>query len=82
MLEFPFVALPGGVERPIIPVILEGAAGRRLLDGLLHTGADRTLFPEREAKAVGLRLPAMPDGHAERPVASRFPIVSRMRSSS
>jgi hypothetical protein len=63
MLDFPYVTLPGGIERPMLPVILEGPVGRRLLDGLLDSGCDRTLFPEREARAVGLQLPARPDGH-------------------
>ena len=63
MLEFPYLQLPGGVTRPIIPVVLEGPTGRRLLDGLLDTGCDRTLFPRREAQAVGLQLQSNPDGH-------------------
>jgi hypothetical protein len=46
----------------MIAVGLEGPTGRRLLDGLLDSGSDRTLFPEREARAVGLQLPANPDG--------------------
>jgi len=62
MLEFPYMQLPGGVFRPIIAVILEGPNGWRLLDGLLDTGADRTIFPQREAKAVGIALPVQADG--------------------
>jgi hypothetical protein len=63
MMEFPYLDLPGGISRPIIAVMLEGPTGKRLLDGLVDTGSDRTLFPEREAQAVGLQLPADPDGH-------------------
>jgi hypothetical protein len=63
MLEFPYLDLPGGVSRPIIPVVLHGPSGKRLLDGLLDTGSDRTLFPQREAQIVGLPLPDNPDGH-------------------
>ncbi|MBI1904262.1 MAG: hypothetical protein HYS13_24470 [Planctomycetia bacterium] len=62
MLEFPYASLPGGIARPILAVVLEGPTGRRLLDGLLDSGSDRTLFPESEARAVGLRLRARPDG--------------------
>jgi predicted aspartyl protease len=46
----------------MIAVVLEGPAGRRLLDGLVDTGSDRTIFPRREAKSVGLRLPSKVDG--------------------
>jgi hypothetical protein len=33
-----------------------------LVDGLLDTGSDRTIFPQREAKAIGIQLPAQVDG--------------------
>jgi hypothetical protein len=62
MLEFPYMHLPGGVTRPIIAVIIEGPRGKRILDGLLDTGADRTIFPQREAKSIGVELPREPDG--------------------
>jgi hypothetical protein len=62
MLEFPYMHLPGGLKRPIIAVIIEGPGGRRLLDGLLDTGSDRTIFPEREAKAIGVPLSGPADG--------------------
>jgi hypothetical protein len=54
--------LPAGITRPIVAVVIEGPGGRRLLDGLLDTGADRTLFPQREAKALGISLPPPADG--------------------
>jgi hypothetical protein len=54
--------LPGGVVRPIIAVSIEGPRGRRLLDGLLDTGSDRTIFPVREARSIGVSLPAAADG--------------------
>lgn len=72
MLEFPYLQLPGGVTRPIIPVVLEGPSGRRLLDGLLDSGSDRTLFPRREAQAVGLQLPPNPDWHPFLVVARNY----------
>ena len=62
MLEFPYMQLPGGIFRPIIAVAVEGPHGRRLLDGLVDTGADRTIFPRREAVAVGTILPDEPSG--------------------
>ena len=62
MLEFPYMHLPGGITRPIIAIGIEGPGGRRLLDGLLDSGSDRTVFPQREAVALGIRLPALPDG--------------------
>ena len=62
MLEFPYVSLPGGITRPLIAVLVEGPSNRRLLDGLLDTGSDRTVFPAREAKAIGVILPTAPDG--------------------
>ena len=54
--------LPGGILRPVIAVVIEGPSGRRLLDGLLDTGSDRTIFPQREAQVLGVSLPAEPDG--------------------
>jgi hypothetical protein len=35
------------------------------MDGLVDTGAYRTLFPQREAKAVGIALPAAADGRVQ-----------------
>src|SRR5437762_2101998 len=62
MLEFPYMAGAGGIVRPLIAVAIEGPRGRRLVDGLLDTGADRTLFPLREAEEIGIQLPAQTSG--------------------
>jgi hypothetical protein len=62
MLDFSFMSLPGGITRPIVAVAVEGPAGSRLLDGLLDTGSDRTIFPSREAIAIGVTLSQNPFG--------------------
>lgn len=62
MLDFPYMRLPGGITRPIIAVAIEGPSGKRLLDGLVDSGSDRTIFPQREAKSLGIQLPIMADG--------------------
>lgn len=62
MFEFPYMRLPGGIRRPIIAIVVEGPSGRRLLDGLLDTGSDRTIFPQHEAKPLGLQLSPRADG--------------------
>jgi predicted aspartyl protease len=65
MLEYPYMRLPGGIVRPMIAVVFEGPGGRRLLDGLLDTGSDRTVLPQREAGALGIALPGQPDGSVQ-----------------
>jgi hypothetical protein len=43
-------------HRPITAVRISGPAGSWILDGLLDTGSDDTVFPEWVATAVGLDL--------------------------
>ena len=63
MVEFPYMELGAGIFRPIIAIGLSGPNARRVVDGLLDTGADRTVFPQREAAIIGSQLPAGIDGN-------------------
>ncbi len=62
MLEFPYMELGGGIARPIIAIGIEGPKGKHLLDGLVDSGADRTMFPQRDAAVFGIELPTSIDG--------------------
>ncbi|MGH7126957.1 MAG: hypothetical protein ACREIV_00200 [Planctomycetaceae bacterium] len=62
----------GTLHRPIIPVLIESAAGKQLLlDALVDTGSDITLFPEAVAGALGLDLTSSP----QRPLSSALGAV-------
>lgn len=55
-MQFQTVSLDGP-RRPLIPVFVESDSGQRLIvDGLVDTGSDLTLFPERVAVKLGLDL--------------------------
>lgn len=55
-MRFQTVSLDGP-RRPLIPVFVESDSGQRLIvDGLVDTGSDLTLFPERVAVKLGLDL--------------------------
>jgi predicted aspartyl protease len=62
MFVFRYMDLPRGVTRPVIAVIVAGPSGKRIIDGLLDTGSDRTILPQRLAQAIGVQLPDAPDG--------------------
>jgi len=48
--EFPFMQLPSGIVRPIITVSIHGPRRSWALDGLIDSGADRSVFPSRVAR--------------------------------
>src|SRR5262245_41704608 len=50
--------------RPIIPVTVIGPARTLLVDGLLDTGADETVFSESAAVSLGIDLADAPTGTA------------------
>ena len=54
----PQPSLGGGVirHRPILPVLITGPLTFALRDGLLDSGADDTVFPDRVAKQIGVDL--------------------------
>ena len=76
-MQFPTMATDG-CYRPIIPVLIESPAGRRLIvDALVDTGSDVTLFPEAFAAALEINL----GGQLRRPVTSALGIVAHYRQS-
>ena len=55
--------------RPIIPRIVQSASGERaLVDALVDTGADITLFSETVAEALGLDLTGVPESPIRTPL--------------
>jgi hypothetical protein len=61
-LPYPVVSLGGrrGRARPIIGVTVIGPSDSRLLEGLLDSGADDTVFPEALAVDIGVDLSNAP----------------------
>jgi hypothetical protein len=66
-VKFPYMPIPtpqpvpslGGLQvrhRPVIAVLLAGAAKPKMRDGLLDTGADDTVFSDTVASAMGIDL--------------------------
>lgn len=58
----PVVSLGGRPARPqpVIPVTVVGPGGAAAREGLLDTGSDDTIFPERVAALIGLDLTGAP----------------------
>jgi len=53
-MQFPYVPVGPNLSRPFASVWVHGPTRAILVDGLLDTGADRVLLPERIAKAIGI----------------------------
>jgi hypothetical protein len=68
--------LPGGIVRPMIAVAIEGPNGRRLLDGLLDTGSDRTFFQLAKQGRLAFPFLLSPTDQLEQRVDLPSPIVS------
>lgn len=62
MFEFPYMDIVGGIARPVIAIGIEGPSGKHLVDGLVDTGSDRTIFPQGDAVTLGIQLPAVAEG--------------------
>jgi hypothetical protein len=58
-MQFPYTEVASGLFRPLVPILIWGPAGCYLADGLLDTGADRTLLGPRLAQAVGIVLDSL-----------------------
>ena len=55
-MQCPTMAV-AGLHRPIIPLVIESAQGSRLIiDALVDTGSDITLFPEGVANSLDISL--------------------------
>lgn len=61
--RMPMLALGGALimPRPVLSVLLTGAAGSALRDGLLDSGADETLFDPTIASQIGVDLTTAPE---------------------
>ena len=74
-MQFPTMAIDG-LHRPIIPLLVESAAGHQLIvDALVDTGSDITVFPEAVAQALGIDLTEA----AQRSVSSALGVVGIYR---
>jgi len=51
--------------RPIVSVVIGTAGAQRILDCLIDSGADDTIFPLRIAVALGIDLTNAPTGSAQ-----------------
>lgn len=76
-MRFPTMALDG-LQRPVVPIMLESPGRRRLIvDALVDTGSDVTLFPEGFAAALDINL----DGLPEKPLTSALGVIANYRES-
>ncbi len=75
-LPSPAIALGGRWvrPRPIIHVTIIGPSGSRLQEGLLDSGADDTVFPQRLAALLGVDLSNAPVGQATTAALTNVPL--------
>ena len=65
-----------GQRRPLIPILVESSAGKQLIvDALVDTGADVTLFPSAVADILAIDLTNAP----ERPLSSALGVITKYR---
>ncbi|MBY0522633.1 MAG: retropepsin-like domain-containing protein [Gemmataceae bacterium] len=53
-MQFPYTEVRPGSFRPKIPVLVRGVGSLHVIDGLLDTGADRTMVPLQVALNLGI----------------------------
>jgi hypothetical protein len=65
-MRSPAIALGGQATRPkpLVPITLLGAVNTRVIQGLLDTAADDTVFPESLATLLGIDLSNAPEAEA------------------
>lgn len=75
-MQFPTMEVDG-IRRPVIPIIVESSTGRKLIvDALVDTGSDITLFPEAVATALQIDLSESPP----LPLSSALGVIAHYRS--
>ncbi|MFL5242800.1 MAG: aspartyl protease family protein [Gemmataceae bacterium] len=58
-MRFPYTEVKPGIFRPIANMLISGPAGTTWTDGLLDTGADRTVLTMKIAQQLGIDVLAL-----------------------
>jgi hypothetical protein len=61
-MQLPYTEVGAGIYRPLLALRLWREAAHALVDGLLDTGADRTLLPTKVARDLGIGVDALTTG--------------------